>query len=257
MILDTRVSVVIPVGPEKYHQKYLEECVASVRAQTHPANEILLIDDMTDLTTITDTTTMQMGNNWHVGVETAINGFLEGCNIWRSPWRLGVASAINCGVSLAVNDLVYLLCADDWLEPECLAACVEEYERRKDLLGYYHVTVRFAIEAGHQHPFPLPDPPIQDLPCGSAMVTKQLWRCTGGFPLESGFSPDAVFISILLGNPGNGSLRPVKQGVPLCNLRLHAEQDSASRSPWVGVVGTVRDMMTREWKQPTWGRFDG
>jgi len=237
MMSDIPVSVVIPVGPEQHHQKYLAECLESVRAQTYlGCNEILLIDDMANI----PPESLGLGS----------------CTIWRAPWRLGVASAINCGVALAKNDLVYLLCGDDWLEPECLAACVEEYERRKDPLGYYHVTVRFAIEAGHQHPFPLPDPPIQDLPCGAAMVTKQLWEHTGGYPLESGFSPDAVFISILLGNAGNGNIWPVEQGTPLCNIRLHAEQDSASRGPWVGIVCTVRDMMTREWKQPAWGRFN-
>ncbi len=228
---DPGVTVAIPVGPEQHHQRWLGECLASVRQQTHPADEVLLIDDM-------------------AGLEDR-----EGCRIWRAHWRLGAAHAINFGVALAKNDLVYILCADDWLEPECLAACVEEYGRRNDSLGYYHVTIRFRPEGDYQHPGRLPDPPIQDLPCGAAMTTKQLWRKTGGFPMEAGGSPDSCFISILLGWKKIGNLYHVRQGVPLCNIRMHAEQDSATRGSWLGVIHTARDLLTKEWKQPEWGRY--
>jgi len=225
------VTVVIPVGPEPHHQKWLDECVQSVRSQTYPVDEILLIDDMAALDD------------------------REGCRIWQAPWRLGTAGAINCGVSLAKNDLVYILCADDWLEPECLAACVEEYERRHcDPLGYYHVTIRFECEEGYAPP--LPDPPIQDLPSIAAMVTKGLWRHMGGFPVAAEASPDSILISILYGKKGSGNLYHVKQGVPLCNVRMHPEQDSAGRGTWLGVIHTVRDLVTREWEQPNWGRYE-
>lgn len=225
------ISVVIPVGPEPHHQEYLSECLESVRAQTHQANEILLIDDM-----------------------AAVRHF-KGCRIWRSPWRIGTGSAINCGVALAENDLVYILCADDWLEPECLESCAKEYKRRNDPLGYYHVTVRFRPEGSYKHPGGLPVPPIQDLPCGAAMVTKQLWRNMGGFPIEAAVSPDSGLISILIGQKGSGNLYSVRHGVPLCNVRMHATQDSASRGPWKNVISAACDLLTRDWKQPNWGRY--
>ena len=154
------VTVCIPVGPEPHHQEYLEECLASVRTQTHPANEILLIDDMANLVN----GDIRVDEERTDGLCHAWSGPLAGCNIWYAPWRVGAASAINFGVALAKNELVYLLCGDDWLEPECLESCVEAFEQANDPLGYYHVTVRFRPEGDYQHPGGLPDPPIQDLP---------------------------------------------------------------------------------------------
>lgn len=230
------VTVIIPVGPELHHQKYLEECLASVRAQTHPVDEILLIDDMANL--------------------SPENTGLGSCTIWRTPWRLGAAGAINCGISLAKNELVYILCGDDWLEPECIAACVREYARRKDPLGYYHVTVRFKIQEGYEDQPHLPPGLIKDLPSGAALVTKQLWKHTGGFPADSSMSPDAIFISILYGKKGSGNMYHVRQGEPLCNIRMHGEQDSAGRGSWASVINLARHLLTLEWKQPNWGRYE-
>lgn len=222
------VTVVIPVGPEPFHQRWLDECVESVKAQTYPVDEILLIDDMAAL------------------------GDKEGCRIWKAPWRLGAAGAINCGVSLARNDLVYILCADDWLEPECIAACMEEYERRNDPLGYYHVTILLVCEGDYTHHFA----PLKDLPSGAALITKQLWRHTGGFPPDSSTSPDAMFISILYGKPGSGNLYHVRQGVPLCKVRMHPEQDSAKRGAWSNIIWSTLDLVTKEWEPPNWGRYE-
>ena len=222
------VTVAVPVGPEPSHQQWLDECLASVRAQTHTVDEILLIDDM-------------------AGLDEK-----EGCRIWQAPWRLGTAGAINCGVSLAANDLVYILCADDWLEPECVEACVEEYERRNDPLGYYHVTIELVNEGDYRHSFA----PIKDLPSGCALTTKQLWRHMGGFPPDSSVSPDAIFVSILYGRPGSGNLYHVRQGVPLCKVRMHPKQDSARRGAWGNIIYAARDVLTREWKPPEWGRYE-
>jgi len=240
MMPDTKVSVVIPVGPESHHQRWLKECLASVRAQTHSADEILLIDDMAGL----------------VQMETySADDPLRECRVWCSPWRLGVGIASNFGVALAKNDLVYILNSDDWMEPECLAACVEEYERRRDPLGYYYVTVRFVSEDGYK-PSYIPDSLVMDLPGGSVLVTKQLWKHTGGFPMDAGGAAEPAFISILLGNSGAGTLYPVRQGTILHNIRVHPEQESAKRQGWLSVMSAARHLLTLEWKQPNWGRYE-
>ena len=43
------ITVAIPVGPFSTDQQWLEECLKSVKAQTHPADEALIIDDMAGL----------------------------------------------------------------------------------------------------------------------------------------------------------------------------------------------------------------
>ena len=43
------ITVVIPVGPQSVYKKYLPEALESLKYQTEPPDEILIIDDMADL----------------------------------------------------------------------------------------------------------------------------------------------------------------------------------------------------------------
>ena len=229
------ISVVIPVGPYQDDQRWLGECLESVRVQTHQADEVLLIDDMANLPSI-DPLPAQTWPPTH---------------IWRSPWRLGVAAAMNFGVALAENDLVFMLCADDTLHPECLERCLETYEEEPEGardLSYYFVGVKYldGREADEQY-----------LPCGAAMVTKQLWRTCGGFPPETASgAPDAALISTMMVHSGAGRIVGVSEHDRAClyNYRSHGGSDSVRRASWQGVILETRDILTREWMPPKWGR---
>lgn len=233
------ISVVIPVGPRPIHQTWLPECLASVAVQTLRPTDVVIVDDMADLAT------EQL---------EPLGGIPA--RIVRNAWRLGVGSSLNCGVALAANELVFLLAADDWLEPDCLESCVAEWQARADPIGYYHVTVRYRVEPGYVPAVELPPGGLQDLPCGAAMVTKKLFRHTGGFPVESGSgSPDAALISILIGQKGEaGNLYHVRQGTPLYNVRFHLGQESGMVGPWWNVIIQTRDLVTKLWQSPDWNR---
>ncbi len=224
------ITVAIPVGPYPSCTRWLDQALWSVQRQTMPADEIILIDDMAGL----------KAEDY------------PGCTIWRAPWRLGCADGWNIGISLARNDLVFMMASDDSMEPGCLGACWQEWQRRKNKLGYYHVTIRYCPEAGMRAPKDL----IQDLPCNAAMVHKELWRHTGGFPPEAGIgAPDAAFISVLLAHDGDaGCLIPVTKGTPLYNVRVHREQDTAGRMPYQRAILDVRNVLTAGWKPARWGR---
>ena len=217
-----KVTVLIPLSPFEANRRWLDACLESVRQQTHPPDEILLIDDM-------------------AGVEA-----IEGARIWRAPWRLGVAHAFNCGVALARNDLVFMACDDDLLEPECLEECLKAWEENDRRDAYYHITLRYMDT----------DPEVlQDLPAHQALVTKGLWRLTGGFPVEaSSGAPDCAFVSILLQHFPE-RLVPVAKGRPLYNYRQHDATDTASRAPWQGVILETRHLLTQGWQAPRWGRY--
>lgn len=219
------VTVMVPVGPYPYHKRWLGECLESVLAQTLPASEILLIDDMADL--------------------SVLDADHPEYTVWQAPWRLGDVGAFNCGVALARNDFVFMLSCDDTLEPDCLKLCVAEYEKMEERDGYYWV--------GNHYMDGQPD---QALPFSAAMVTKGLWRECGGFPVETtGCGGDAALVSILLTHFPRRLVK-VAGGKPLYNCRVHTESQTANLGPWMGVMGTVRSLVTEQWKQPRWGRME-
>lgn len=216
------VTVVIPVGPEPQHVRWLDEAIASVREQTYPVGQILLIDDM-------------QGMPYRSGVTT-----------WHAPWHLGVATAFNIGVALAAHELVFMLGSDDRLLPTCISQCIRAY---KHVAGrdhtYFSVPVQYSDEREDQN-----------APCNAAMVTKALWRRCGGFPIEASTgAPDAALISIMMKNPDAGRYVMVGDGKPLYWYRVHDDTDTAGRGPWQGVILGTRDLMTQLWHEPRWSRL--
>jgi len=240
------ITVAIPVGPRSTDQQWLEECLASVRAQTREADEILLIDDMAGLP-LGDAFPLGDGS-WKVD-----SGPLAGCRIWRTPWRVGVGDAFNFGVALAKSELVFMLGADDLLHPECLERCLDAYEKEEPDardLTYYFVGVQYLDGREDDKQFE---------PCNAAMVTKSLWRRCGGFAPESASgAPDAALLSVLIGHSGEaGRIVGVGRGMLLYNCRPHYDSDTGSKGAhWQGIILPTRDYLTREWKQPEWGRYE-
>lgn len=228
-----QVSVVIPIGPSAANSRWLDQAVLSVSEQTWAKRadggvDLVLVDDMANL------------------IPSMIpQGFPY--RIWKAPWYLGVAHAFNIGVAVAPSDLVFMLGSDDWLELDCIEACVDEFKRQRDTTAYYYVGVRYS-DTGE----------TQDLACHAAMVTKALWRRTGGFPIQSASgAPDAALLSILIGNyPRAGRFWKVSNGRPLYNYRRHSETDTASKGSWQGVILETRHLVTLEW-QPKDGGDDG
>lgn len=225
------LSVVIPVGPRPDHARYLDECLESVAKQSRRPDDVVLVDDM-------------HGLPLKASAYPALRGIPT--RIWRSPWRLGVAHAFNFGVALASNYAVFMLGADDTLDHRCLERAEREYLRNREEDHYYFVGVRY-MDTGEQ----------QTVPCGAALVTKGLWRRTGGFaPETASGASDAAFISMLMVNGRNlgVDLKPVADGHPLYNYRRSETSDSAERASWQGVILATRDLLTSQFKAPEWGR---
>ncbi len=216
-----RVTVAIPVGPNPNACRWLDDALASVDNQTETA-DILVISDMHDEC-------------------STINSDVR---VWRAPWRLGVAHAFNFGVALAKTELVIMLGADDTLEPTAVERALEAWDTH-GIDAYYYFGVRY-MDTGEE----------QTLPCGEAMVSKGLWRKTGGFPVESEVGAcDAAFISILMVHHPE-LLVPIAKGAPLVNYRRHEDTDTASRGDWQGPILMSRHILTKNWTKPNWGRYE-
>jgi glycosyltransferase involved in cell wall biosynthesis len=203
-----------------------------VKAQIYPPNAVVIVDDMANVN------------------ERMIVDILAPIQVrFVYPlWHLGVAHAFNFGVACAPADLVFMLGSDDTLEPECLAECSNAYyAAARPNLSYYWVGVRYMHG----------EYPDQYLPCHAAMVSKELWKHTGGLPVEaaSGAS-DAALISILMGQGERaGDLVCVDHNKPLYNYRVHDETDTASKGAWQGVIIETRNILTRDWTPPKWQRY--
>lgn len=209
MNLTMPITIAIPVGPNPANVRWLGECLASIAEQTVMPDEILLID-----------------NGAHLS-----QAEYPACRIWRSPWPSGVAMGFNFGVALAKNDLVLMLGSDDRLMPHAIQACQWAWDHYHDPLGYYYFIIEY--ESGR----------LQDIPCNAAFVHKELWKRTGGFPVESGIGAcDSWLISLLYASKGRaGNLYQISP-TPLYWYRDHGQTDTIDHGPYMGLIVTARNI---------------
>ncbi len=225
------ITVVIPVGPDPIYRQYLNDAIESVKQQTLPPNELLFIDDQARL---------PVGpTKW-----ATAHGMIIERRVWKTPWLSGVAHSFNFGVALAAHDLVFMMGSDDRLEPHCLQDCIDAYHANGAKPAYYYVDVKYS------------DGPEQSAPCNAAMVHKEMWRASGGFPVESAVGAgDTMLISILLTHKLAGQLYHVESETPPYWYRKHDETYSRTRgSKFFAAVTPVRDTVTKLWTPPHWTR---
>jgi len=234
---DLRITVTIPVGPEAHHQEWLGDCLESVVKQTRLPDEVLIIDDMAGLPAGLDHT----------------RPFPT--RIWHSPWLLGPAHAFNFGVALAENDLVFMLGADDLLAPSCIESCLAQYETNGRQDAYYYCPFTYGIRGVAEQADE--DRLSKDI-SNIAMVTKGLWRKTGGFPIVAALGPCDYIMGAVLKKSGflHVPVRPL-QGHSLYWFRIHEQNQTRIRlreyPGWPYEM--VRSLCYDSWKAPQWGRF--
>lgn len=164
--------------------------------------------------------------------------YLNAIRIWNNPWRVGPAAGMNFGVSLADSSLVIMACADDRLLPACVERCWQAWERHQNPLGYYYLGVQYS------------DGKEQNVACGAAMVTKDLWEYTGGFPPQCAVgAADHIFLSALIAGSRDGyskaQILRVSDEVTYW-YRMH-DNTETSKNIWPA-VDAVRDWFTVNWR---------
>ena len=109
------VSVVVPAFQAA---PFLEEAVASIRAQTHPVQEVVVVDDGSTDETLAVARDLAAG--WPaMRVLTQPNG--------------GPSAARNAGLGVATGDLITFLDADDRMVHERVALQVDHLRRRPEV----------------------------------------------------------------------------------------------------------------------------
>lgn len=218
----------------------------SIEAQTVPAYGVTLIDDGADLE--------HEGwlhcsspeyDRWNVAHALYLdhNPNYTVIDLYKLPWRTGISHAFNYGVMLSYSDLVFMLGSDDTLEPNCLERCLEAYEANNKQDAYYSVPIRY-MDTGE----------IQTAPCNAALVTKNFWRLSGGFPIETAIGiGDSTLLSICLAHKlpvqWVGALTNHEEE-PLYNYRRHPDIHTY-KIPW-GIADPLRGYLTETWSKPEW-----
>lgn len=162
----SRVSIIIPCYNDG---KYLPEAVASARAQTHPATEIIVVDDHS-----TDPKTLAI-------YERLRNA---GIRLLQTPaGKKGLPAARNTGIAAAGGEYILPLDADDAIAPAYVskAAAVLDAD---PAVGICYCLARFiGLRSG---PWKLPPYSFEELLSGNmifatAMFRRADWEKVGGY----------------------------------------------------------------------------
>ncbi len=227
MQIKVPISIVVPVGPYPRHREHLPEFVKSVEEQTAIPSEVVFIDD---------------GGGLIAGTERLVPPAVltTQTRLVRNRWNLGIANSFNVGVGSTNYDLVILACADDRLLPRCVELCWAAYQREREMLGYYFFGLRYR-STGQE----------QNCANGSCMVTRELWRYTGGFFTKTGGADDHVFISALLGsrNRGMNKARLIQVSDEIIYEYNDASNGGTSTNVWPAIEA-LRDLYTETWVPP-------
>ena len=158
-----RVSVVIPCYN---HGEFLDEAIASVRAQDYPKIEIIVINDGS-----TDPRTLAV-----------LKALAEDIRLIEQP-NAGLAMARNCGIQSANGEYVLPLDADDRIAPGYIRKAVSVMDKDANLGIVYGLTELCGTKSGlwHQPEFSMPDMLFENMIVATALFRKADWERVGGY----------------------------------------------------------------------------
>ena len=225
-----KFTAFITVGPHPEHRRWLRESVYHAVNQTHPPDELLIIDDQAHLSL--DERLMIQRMVKAVGNDMSLTTH-------HTLWLSGIAHVLNFGVALARYPLVAHCASDDTWHPTFIERCLEAFETNaRNELCFYWVDQQVGQDR-------------QSVPAGAGMWTKALWAATGGFPPMSAVGgEDSVFVSLLQSGKTPATLYHVLSPEPLVNFRLHECNSQNLIIP--EAMELVRERVLASWNTPQW-----
>lgn len=176
------VSIIMPCYNDG---AYMEEAVASVRAQTYENIELIIIDDGSD-----DPKTLEILQKMRA----------DGAAVLHTD-HLRPAGARNAGIAAATGKYILPLDSDDIIEPDYVSRSVEIMENRENVgIVYCHADL-FGEESG---PWQLPDYSLEAMLLDNvifvtALFRREDWEKVGGFrtTMKHGMEDYDFWLSIL------------------------------------------------------------
>jgi glycosyltransferase involved in cell wall biosynthesis len=226
------ITVVIPVYNGAL---YLAEAVESVRQQSRPVGQIVLVDDGS-----TDATP-----------EIAAAMCRDGCDPpvhYVRQDNAGPADAMNHGVALARSGLLAFQSADDVWMPEKIAWQLPALEAGADLVfGHMQNFISPELDAVTAASLQCPPDPMPGHNAGTLLSRLDTFRKIG--PLDTRFRI-GEFID-WYGRANDAGLASVMLPQVVCMRRLHGKNHSLSRkTEAVGYAHVVKAMLERRRGQP-------
>ncbi len=112
------------VTPCYNHEKYIDDFMASVFAQTEKNFELIIVDDCSNDATI----------------EKLLKYDDRRIKIIKHSWNQGINATISDGIEEAVGDVVCTIASDDMLSPDYVAAILEDFDKHD--VGVVYVTLK-------------------------------------------------------------------------------------------------------------------
>lgn len=239
--MENRVTVLIPVGPQKEYLQWLPEAVESVLQQTILPEEVLLLSDGADIS-------LEFIRGIVSKYAHAIEMFSDRFTLcpkdsnrmilfklWKAPWNIGFSQLFNCGVGLSNSNLIVYLTSDDKLMPTCIEDCLNTWNENNQKDAWYACS--YQLENGDAY----------SIPNNAAMVTKNLWKWMKGFPPAAFAGPDALLLSCLMVHAPDRIIK-VAEGKPNYWLREHPAQETKRQFAFYaasGIMEVIRNMETQ------------
>ncbi|WP_345990922.1 glycosyltransferase [Chryseobacterium sp. Chry.R1] len=98
------------------HEKYINECLDSIKSQTYPYIELILADDFSPDDSVS------VYENW-----LKKNSYSAKTNFQKK--NTGLSTMLNNCMNLVEGEYIKIIAADDFLHPEAIEKCVAELER--------------------------------------------------------------------------------------------------------------------------------
>lgn len=176
-----KVSVIMPCYNDG---KYIREAIESVKNQTYPNIEIMVIDDGSE-----DNETCQI-----------LNGLSEDVCLLRSE-HLRPAGARNLGISKATGKYILPLDSDDKIDATYIEKCVNILNDNEKIGAVYCYADLFGEKCGRWRlpKYSFKNMLVDNVVFVTAMFRKEDWEKVGGFDtaMDSGMEDYAFWISIL------------------------------------------------------------
>lgn len=177
-----RVSIIMPCYNDG---AYIEEAVASIKAQTYPDIELVIIDDGSD-----EPDTIAIIEKLAASGATVLHTN-----------HLRPAGARNAGIAAATGEYILPVDSDDLIEPSYVEKAVQILDENKKIGVVYCHADLFGEQTG---PWELPDYSLDKMLLDNivfvtAMFRKQDWEAVGGYrtTMEHGMEDYDFWLSIL------------------------------------------------------------